>query len=963
MSAVDTFQIVDSLVLGSKHNEHVPVADQDRQKRETIEILKRLRLQPGVVLADEVGMGKTFVALAVAYCVGLQSKRGPVVVMAPPNLIDKWANDLKTFCELYVSGHNPIDRNQATPKELRASDAFRYGIARTSVDFLKLLDDPARVRCHIVFLAQGSMARRQSDKWVRLALVREAFRRHARGRSALVQVRKVAHRFMAELLQALGEQSASGWKEHLWDDLLRKDPREWKDVYNAEVGNQKRQLADDPVPEAVLKALEKGKLDLRPLAEALEQMPLRKSDNLSDRLTKVRHELKKMEEIAWRELLAGASWRSPLLIMDEAHHLKNPSTNLARQLQSPESDQDLRAGEGALSRAFDRMLFLTATPFQLGHQELIRVLRRFGDIHWDKHSECMEPSVLHQKFDELQEALTESQKAAIHLQKSWARLGSADLPSDAEPTQWWQGIQEQDMRSLTPRQRSLRETFERCLQTRSRAEEQLRPWLIRFNKTDHWTNLAVKRRVRLCGGAIHNDQLGEVGLPVPPGQLLPFFLAARSAAARGKELLGEALCSSYEAFRYTRQHNDHGREDEESKALPNHLSDSTHSDWYLQEFDHALESVTGAVHPKIAATVTRVVDLWEQGEKVLVFAFYRQTCRALRLHISNEVEKRSYALARRRLADGGQTGVTDEVIDELVAKVQRSYFDDVKTTGRRILDEELSQLVDSKLAGNRGEAISASVRDELVDIMRRFLRVSTTLVRVFPIHQLDTVNAAQAVGIMLSHEDVSKFSWRRKFEAFIDFFVRRCSAAEREGFLEAARRTSTGAIRIKVDETLSSEQVDEKDGFSMTLANVQEATGQTDRDQRTRLMRAFNTPFFPDILVCSEVMGEGVDLHRYCRYVIHHDLAWNPSQIEQRTGRVDRLGCKAENRHSIHVYLPYVAGASDERQFRVMRDREQWFRIVMGQDEVTKLIPNDDAGCRPNLPQQFVDQLSFNLEI
>jgi superfamily II DNA/RNA helicase len=128
-------------------------------------------------------------------------------------------------------------------------------------------------------------------------------------------------------------------------------------------------------------------------------------------------------------------------------------------------------------------------------------------------------------------------------------------------------------------------------------------------------------------------------------------------------------------------------------------------------------------------------------------------------------------------------------------------------------------------------------------------------------------------------------------------------------------------------------------------------------------MRAFNTPFFPDILVCSEVMGEGVDLHRYCRNVIHHDLAWNPSQIEQRTGRVDRLGCKAENQHSIHVYLPYVAGASDERQFRVMRDREQWFRIVMGQDEVTKLIPNDDAGCRPELPEQFTKQLSFSLEI
>ena len=357
------------------------------------------------------------------------------------------------------------------------------------------------------------------------------------------------------------------------------------------------------------------------------------------------------------------------------------------------------------------------------------------------------------------------------------------------------------------------------------------------------------------------------------------------------------------------------------------------------------------------------MDLWEQGEKVLVFAFYRQTCRALRIHISKEIDRRSYALARRRLADAGQTGVGDEAIDELVAKVQRSYFNDVKTTGRQALDEELSRLVNAKLAENRSEAIPAFIIENLVDIMRRFLRVWTTLVRAFPVNQLDDISPERAVQLMLDHVDGSQVSWREKFGNFIDFFVHRCSSAEREGFLDATSRTTTGAIYVKIDGLSATSSSDERDELTKTLANVQEATGQTDRDQRTRLMRAFNTPFFPDILVCSEVMGEGVDLHRYCRYVIHHDLAWNPSQIEQRTGRVDRLGCKAENRHSIHVYLPYVAGASDERQFRVMRDREQWFRIVMGQDEVTKLIPNDDSGCRPNLPEQFVEQLSFNLEI
>ena len=146
----------------------------------------------------------------------------------------------------------------------------------------------------------------------------------------------------------------------------------------------------------------------------------------------------------------------------------------------------------------------------------------------------------------------------------------------------------------------------------------------------------------------------------------------------------------------------------------------------------------------------------------------------------------------------------------------------------------------------------------------------------------------------------------------------------------------------------------------LTVPNVQVATGETKREARSRLMLAFNTPFFPDILVCSEVMGEGVDLQRFCRHVIHHDLDWNPSQIEQRTGRIDRLGCKAEGRHSIVVYVPYLSGAADERQYRVMSDREKWFRIVMGQEEVDRLIPRDSNASIP-LPDSIASKLSFKL--
>lgn len=206
---IDIYAPRADLVLGQRLNERVPRADQERQRVEVDGILQRLRTQPGVILADEVGMGKTFVALAVAYSVAMRSPKGPVIVMLPSNLVDKWKQDLSTFCELYLKGRRPLDRDVATSKEGADPTVLRYGIALHSVDLMKLLDDPPRVRCHLIFLAQRAMSRRQSDKWIRLALIAEALRRHGRGKaSRLIQVKDQIHRYLAELMYALGEQRA-----------------------------------------------------------------------------------------------------------------------------------------------------------------------------------------------------------------------------------------------------------------------------------------------------------------------------------------------------------------------------------------------------------------------------------------------------------------------------------------------------------------------------------------------------------------------------------------------------------------------------------------------------------------------------------------------------------------------------------------------------------------------------------
>ena len=81
---------------------------------------------------------------------------------------------------------------------------------------------------------------------------------------------------------------------------------------------------------------------------------------------------------------------------------------------------------------------------------------------------------------------------------------------------------------------------------------------------------------------------------------------------------------------------------------------------------------------------------------------------------------------------------------------------------------------------HRDELLAAEVdANELVDIMRRFLRVQTTLVRAFPIHKHDSLKPHLAVRSMLDSQDSSGISWRDKFSGFVEFLLRQCSRQER----------------------------------------------------------------------------------------------------------------------------------------------------------------------------------------
>ena len=116
-------------------------------------LLDRFASQPGVVLADEVGLGKTFVALAVAYdgVIVATNHERPVVVMVPAGVQDKWPREWDVFCQRCLDGKPRVRATSQT--------------VRSAADFLKLLDDGKRTRHHLIFLTHGAFTNFLSDDW------------------------------------------------------------------------------------------------------------------------------------------------------------------------------------------------------------------------------------------------------------------------------------------------------------------------------------------------------------------------------------------------------------------------------------------------------------------------------------------------------------------------------------------------------------------------------------------------------------------------------------------------------------------------------------------------------------------------------------------------------------------------------------------------------------------------------
>ncbi|RMG24624.1 MAG: helicase [Armatimonadetes bacterium] len=66
-------------------------------------------------------------------------------------------------------------------------------------------------------------------------------------------------------------------------------------------------------------------------------------------------------------------------------------------------------------------------------------------------------------------------------------------------------------------------------------------------------------------------------------------------------------------------------------------------------------------------------------------------------------------------------------------------------------------------------------------------------------------------------------------------------------------------------------------------------TGRDADEKREQAIREIDLEQ-PRVLVATDCLSEGINLHNHFNAVIHYDLPWNPNRLEQREGRVDRFG-------------------------------------------------------------------------
>ena len=122
-------------------------------------------------------------------------------------------------------------------------------------------------------------------------------------------------------------------------------------------------------------------------------------------------------------------------------------------------------------------------------------------------------------------------------------------------------------------------------------------------------------------------------------------------------------------------------------------------------------------------------------------------------------------------------------------------------------------------------------------------------------------------------------------------------------------------------------------GYTVTILN-----GGMSIDERNAAKQEFKTS--TSIFISTDAGGEGLNL-QFANIIINYDLPWNPMKIEQRCGRVDRIG----QQRDVHIYNFIVGETVENRVREVLEEKLSVILKEMGVDKYSDVLDSEVAEC------------------
>jgi hypothetical protein len=134
--------------------------------------------------------------------------------------------------------------------------------------------------------------------------------------------------------------------------------------------------------------------------------------------------------------------------------------------------------------------------------------------------------------------------------------------------------------------------------------------------------------------------------------------------------------------------------------------------------------------------------------------------------------------------------------------------------------------------------------------------------------------------------------------------------------------------------------LDEASRFFGSMLRQQQPVGGMSGQVNKTLVQQFRMPGYPFVLITTDLLQEGEDLHTFCSAVHHYGIAWTSSSMEQRIGRIDRVRSQSDRRLAglpalpdgadlLQVYYPHLEDTVEVLQVQRVLERMDTFLRLM----------------------------------